>query len=234
MSAHKTFRHGQILRLVSDQRIANQEELRHRLAAQNLRVTQATLSRDLQELRLIKTHEGYKPATALPEESAPLPPLARALGEFLLDIRPAENLLVLKTPPSGAQPLAAAVDGAKLAEIAGTIAGDDTVLIIPPNKKARKSLQEKIEALVKGEIPSRSRLWASPATRVSSWRAFFCAILNFLRLSSTSANPTARNASPNSFLSSVAGAKHRFVRFQLKPSLRAIQAPLFLRLPTRI
>ncbi len=149
MSAHKTFRHGQILRLVSDQRIANQEELRHRLAAQNLRVTQATLSRDLQELRLIKTHEGYKPATALPEESAPLPPLARALGEFLLDIRPAENLLVLKTPPSGAQPLAAAIDGAKLAEIAGTIAGDDTVLIITPNKKSRESLQKKIEALVK-------------------------------------------------------------------------------------
>jgi transcriptional regulator of arginine metabolism len=149
MSTHKTFRHGQILRLVSDRRIANQEELRRGLAAQKLRVTQATLSRDLQELRLIKTQEGYKPATALPEESAPLPPLARALGEFLLDIRPAENLLVLKTPPSGAQPLAAAVDGAKFPEIAGTIAGDDTVLIITPNKKSRKSLQEKIEALVK-------------------------------------------------------------------------------------
>ena len=149
MGAHKTFRHGQILRLVSDQRISNQEELRHRLAAQKLRVTQATLSRDLQELRLVKTHDGYKTAAALPEESAPLPPLARALGEFLLDIRPAENMLVLKTPPSGAQPLAAAVDGAKFPEIAGTIAGDDTVLIITPNKKTRLSLQKKIEDLVK-------------------------------------------------------------------------------------
>lgn len=149
MSAHKTFRHGQILRLVSDRRIASQEELRRGLAAQKLRVTQATLSRDLQELRLIKTQEGYKSATALPEESASLPPLARALGEFLLDIRPAENLLVLKTPPSGAQPLAAAVDGAKFTEIAGTIAGDDTVLIITPSKKSRESLQKKIEALVK-------------------------------------------------------------------------------------
>jgi transcriptional regulator of arginine metabolism len=149
MGAHKTFRHGQILRLVSDQRISNQEELRHRLAAQKLRVTQATLSRDLQELRLIKTHEGYRPAAVLPEEPAPLLPLARALGEFLLDIRPAENLLVLKTPPSGAQPLAAAVDGAKFPETSGTIAGDDTVLIITPNKKSRESLQKKIEALVK-------------------------------------------------------------------------------------
>lgn len=149
MSTGKTFRQGQILRLVSNQRIGNQEELRRRLAAQRLRVTQATLSRDLQELRLIKTHQGYKPAAALPEERAPLPPLVRALGEFLLDIRPAENLLVLKTPPSGAQPLAAAVDGAKFNEIAGTIAGDDTVLIITPNRKSRESLQKKIEALVK-------------------------------------------------------------------------------------
>lgn len=149
MGAHKTFRQGQILRLVSGRRIANQEELRQGLAAQKLRVTQATLSRDLQELRLVKTHDGYKPVTALPEESAPLPPLARALNEFLLDIRPAENLLVLKTPPSGAQPLAAAVDGAKFPETAGTIAGDDTVLIITPNKKSCQSLQKKIEDLVK-------------------------------------------------------------------------------------
>jgi transcriptional regulator of arginine metabolism len=149
MNTHKTFRHGQILRLVTDQRIASQEDLRRRLAAQKLRVTQATLSRDLQELRLIKTQEGYKQASALPEESVTLPPLARALGEFLLDIRPAVNLLVLKTPPSGAQPLAAAVDGAKFEEIAGTIAGDDTVLIITPSKKTRQSLQKKIEALVK-------------------------------------------------------------------------------------
>ena len=149
VSAGKTFRHGQILRLVSDGYIANQEDLRRRLAAQRLRVTQATLSRDIQELRLIKTQRGYKSASALPEDHATERPLARALGEFLLDIRPAENLLVLKTPPSGAQPLAAAVDGAKFPEIAGTIAGDDTVLIITPNKKSRESLQRRIESLMK-------------------------------------------------------------------------------------
>ena len=151
MSVGKTFRHGQILRLVSGEPIANQEELRRRLASQKMRVTQATLSRDLQELRLVKTQEGYKPAAILPEEpiTVPLPPLVRALREFLLDIRPAENLLVLKTPPSGAQPLAAAVDASKFPEIAGTIAGDDTVLIITPSKKTRDSLQKKIEALVK-------------------------------------------------------------------------------------
>jgi transcriptional regulator of arginine metabolism len=149
MSATKTFRHGQILRLVSHERIANQEDLRRRLAQQRLRVTQATLSRDLQELKLIKTMDGYKLGSVLPEENSAVPPLTRALREFLLDIRPAENMLVLKTPPSGAQPLAAAVDGAKFSEIAGTIAGDDTVLIITPNRKTRESLQKKIEAQVK-------------------------------------------------------------------------------------
>ena len=156
MNRAKTFRHGQILRLISVAPVANQHELRRLLAARNMRVTQATLSRDLQELRLVKTPQGYKQATALPEDPAPLPPLARALGEFLSDIRPAENLLVLKTPPGGAQPLAAAVDGAKFPEIAGTIAGDDTVLIITPNKKSRESLQKKIEALLARPLRARA------------------------------------------------------------------------------
>ena len=149
MNGGKTFRHGQILRIVADARITNQEELRRRLAAQKLRVTQATLSRDLQELRLIKTHEGYKQEAMRPENSNGLASLGRALGEFLSDIRPAENMLVLKTPPGAAQPLAAAVDGAKFGEIAGTIAGDDTVLIITPDKKTREALQRQIESLVR-------------------------------------------------------------------------------------
>jgi len=149
MSATKTFRHGQILRLVSGERIANQEELRRRLAQQRLRVTQATLSRDLQELKLVKTTEGYRATATRAEEAATVPPFTRALREFLLDVRPAENLLVLKTPPSGAQPLAAAVDASEFTESVGTIAGDDTVLIITPNRKTRESLQRKIEAQVK-------------------------------------------------------------------------------------
>ena len=149
MSATKTFRQGQILRLVSSERISNQEDLRRPLADKRTRVTQATLSRDLQELKLVKTREGYRAATASLEEVASVPPLTRALREFLLDIRPAENLLVLKTPPSGAQPLAAALDGAKFSEIAGTIAGDDTVLIITPSRKTRESLQREIESHVK-------------------------------------------------------------------------------------
>src|SRR5690348_9440820 len=84
MNGGKTFRHGQILRIVADTRVTSQDELRRRLAAQKLRVTQATLSRDLQELRLVKTHEGYRTAAALPEESnnACLPWLARSASSF--------------------------------------------------------------------------------------------------------------------------------------------------------
>jgi transcriptional regulator of arginine metabolism len=147
MPAGKTFRHGQILRLIADQHIASQDELRRQLATRKLRVTQATLSRDLHELRLVKTQSGYKSSVAITTESVPLPPLTRALREFLVEIRPAINILVLKTPPSGAQPLAAAIDGAKFPEIAGTIAGDDTVMIITPNKKSCDSLRKRIESL---------------------------------------------------------------------------------------
>jgi len=152
MSAQKRYRQGQILKLITSGAIASQDELRRRLAQLKLRVTQATLSRDLRELKLVKTPEGYKQVAAGPEEAAPIPAplqaLARALREFLLDIRPAENLLVLKTPPGGAQPLAAALDAEHSAEIAGTIAGDDTILVVTPTRKAREALQKKIEELV--------------------------------------------------------------------------------------
>ena len=149
MSATKTFRHGQILRLVNAGPIPNQEDLRRRLAQQRLRVTQATLSRDLQELQLVKTKTGYRPANGLADETAAVPPLTRALGEFLLDIRPAENLLVLKTPPSGAQPLAAAVDAERWKEVAGTLAGDDTVLIICSSRNACGTIQKRIEEMLR-------------------------------------------------------------------------------------
>ncbi|MGA2482492.1 MAG: ArgR family transcriptional regulator [Candidatus Acidiferrales bacterium] len=152
MSVQKRYRQGQILKLITSGAIGNQDELRRQLAHLKLRVTQATLSRDLRELKLVKTPEGYKQVSAAAEETAPLPGPLQALGhalrEFLLDIRPAENLLVLKTPPGGAQPLAAALDAEHSAEVAGTIAGDDTVLVVTPTRKTREALQKKIEELV--------------------------------------------------------------------------------------
>ena len=75
--------------------------------------------------------------------------LATRLREFLRDIRPAENLLVLKTPPGGAQTLAAAVDKEHFKEVAGSVAGDDTVLIVTPSRSARTALQKRIEDLLR-------------------------------------------------------------------------------------
>ena len=149
MPAHKRFRQGQILKVLAAEPVASQDELRRQLIHLGLRVTQATLSRDLRELRLVKTTEGYKPlAEAAVEESPAVSRLARAVNSFLLDIRPAQNMLVLKTPPGGAQPLAAAVDSERWKEVAGTLAGDDTVLIITPSMKARSSVQKRIEEMV--------------------------------------------------------------------------------------
>jgi len=148
MGTHKRFRQGQILKLVGAEPVPNQDDLRRRLNHMGVRVTQATLSRDLRELKLVKTAEGYRPLTAT-EESSSVPQLARALREFLVDVRPAQNMLVLKTPPGGAQPLAAAVDGEHWKEVAGTLAGDDTVLIITPSRAARAAIQKRMEDLLR-------------------------------------------------------------------------------------
>jgi transcriptional regulator of arginine metabolism len=150
MGVQKRYRQGQILKLLAGHVVASQDELRRQLGHLGMRVTQATLSRDLRELRLVKTTEGYRPlSSAAAEEAAPQNTLARALKEFLLDIRPAQNLLVLKTPPGGAQPLAAAVDAEHWKEIAGTLAGDDTVLLITPSRAARAAIQKRVEELLR-------------------------------------------------------------------------------------
>ena len=129
--------------------VGSQDELRRQLVHLGVRVTQATLSRDLRELRLVKTAEGYRPlSAATAEETSSIPALARAVKEFLLDVRPAQNMLVLKTPPGGAQPIAAALDAERWKEVAGTLAGDDTVLIITPSRAARAVVQKRIEEML--------------------------------------------------------------------------------------
>ncbi|HKQ85665.1 MAG TPA: hypothetical protein VJS43_02735 [Candidatus Acidoferrales bacterium] len=150
MGVQKRFRQGQILKLVSGQPVGSQDELRRRLGHLGVRVTQATLSRDMRELHLVKTFDGYRQlSAAATEEASPLTALARALKEFLLDIRPAQNMLVLKTPPGGAQPLAAAVDAERWKEVAGTLAGDDTVLIIGSSRAAAKTIQRRVEEMLR-------------------------------------------------------------------------------------
>jgi transcriptional regulator of arginine metabolism len=150
MGVQKRFRQGQILKVLTGQPVASQDQLRRQLGHLGVRVTQATLSRDLRELRLVKTSAGYRPlASATDNEASPLPTLARALKDFLLDLRPAQNMLILKTPPSGAQPLAAAVDAEHWKEVAGTLAGDDTVLVICSSRSACGAVQKRVEEMLR-------------------------------------------------------------------------------------
>src|SRR5678815_6123363 len=125
----KSYRHGQILKLIRLNRIVTQEELAHELKKLGLQTTQVTLSRDIRELRLVKTQDGYKELSA--EETGPQFQILAA--EFLLDVRAAQNLVVLKTAPGHANSVAVALDGEEWPEIVGTIAGDDTILVIAPD-----------------------------------------------------------------------------------------------------
>jgi transcriptional regulator of arginine metabolism len=149
LGIQKRLQQGQILKLLTGQPAANQDELRRRLGYLGVRVTQATLSRDLRELRLVKTADSYRPLTAAAAEGgSSLLTLAHAFKEFLLDMRPAQNMLVLKMPPGGAQPLAA-VDAEHWKEVVGTLAGDDTVLVTTPSRGAGAAIRRRVEEMLR-------------------------------------------------------------------------------------
>jgi transcriptional regulator of arginine metabolism len=144
----KLARHKLILQLARDQAVPNQEELRLALWHQGVRVTQATLSRDLHQLGLVKAAKGYTlPAGEAPHETG-LPPLSRLVREFVADVRQAQNLLVLKTGPGSAQPVAAAIDAQGWSEMVGTIAGDDTVLLVSTNQKTGHRLALRLREML--------------------------------------------------------------------------------------
>ena len=136
----KNYRQGQILKLVRSKEIYTQDELAQSLKAVGIVATQVTLSRDLRDLRLVKTQEGYQELA--PDETTPqLESLAR---EFLRDVRGAQNLLVLKTDPGYASPIAVALDNEDWDDIVGTIAGDDTVLVVAPDNTTAETVRQRL------------------------------------------------------------------------------------------
>lgn len=137
---NKSYRQGQIAKLIRNQAISTQEELAAELKKIGVAATQVTLSRDIRELGLVKTPDGYRQIA--PQSSGP--DLATILAEFLQDVRVAQNLLVLKTPPGHASTLAIALDQEEWEEVVGTIAGDDTVLVIAPDREVAATLQGKL------------------------------------------------------------------------------------------
>jgi transcriptional regulator of arginine metabolism len=156
----KNARHQRIVELVTHQEVRSQGELADLLAESGVRVTQATLSRDLVELDAIKVRspsgalvyavpaEGGDRRPAAPVETAAAANrLARLCGELLVSADASANLVVLRTPPGAAQFLASAFDKAEFPEVLGTIAGDDTVLVIGREPNGGDELARRFLAL---------------------------------------------------------------------------------------
>ena len=142
--------------VITRQRIHSQEELRTALAAEGFAVTQATLSRDLVDLGAVKIPNGDgRSVYALPEERPAEPAadtgrLARAVHELAVSVEHSLNIVVVRTPPGGAQYLASAFDGAYWGSILGTVAEGDTLLIVTRGVEAGAEVAAAIVALAEG------------------------------------------------------------------------------------
>ncbi|MDX1648165.1 MAG: arginine repressor [Longimicrobiales bacterium] len=144
----KRERHRQILDVIRSHRVSSQEALREILLERGTEVTQATLSRDLRELRLVKVpgadgHAYY----SVPEEWDSTPSLDSLLPALFHSADGVDNLLVVRTMKGGAQTVAAGIDWEEWPEVLGTLAGDDTILIILRDASQRPVIQERLEEM---------------------------------------------------------------------------------------
>lgn len=140
----KTFRHGQILKVVRGRSVYTQEELARALKESGIDATQVTLSRDMRELGLVKTPDGYRELE--PETQGTQ--LAALAAEFLRDVRIAQNQVVLKTSPGHANSVAVALDDEEWPEVVGTVAGDDTIIVVCPDGETAETVKMKLMALL--------------------------------------------------------------------------------------
>ena len=140
-------RRRRILTLLDKQRVRSQAELQELLAAAGFPVNQATLSRDLRDLGIVKSKDGYErpeAATQAAASSLSAQELDAAVRTWLVAAEAAQNLVVLRTPPGGAQPRGLALDRAPPAGVRGTIAGDDTVLVICKDSTRARSVVRRL------------------------------------------------------------------------------------------
>jgi len=144
----KRERHAQILDVIKESRVSSQEALRELLLERGTEVTQATLSRDIRELRLVKVPDADGTAHySLPEEWESTPPLESLLPTLFRSVDGVDHLLVIHTLKGAAQTVAAAIDWEEWPEVVGTLAGDDTILIILRNPDALSDLRGRIERM---------------------------------------------------------------------------------------
>jgi transcriptional regulator of arginine metabolism len=149
----KKERQAAILELVRARRVRSQEEMRHLLERRGHRATQATLSRDLRELRIVKVpgpdgRAYYTPAVE-PDEPDLLS-LEQLVPQLVTGVQGVDNLLIVKTLAGGAQTIAEALDLADWPEVVGTVAGDDTILVVLQGAEARPAVVERLEGLQEG------------------------------------------------------------------------------------
>jgi transcriptional regulator of arginine metabolism len=145
-------RHNAIRELLASSLVTNQDELRRKLRRRGFEVTQATLSRDIHELRLTKGPSGYampngNGAATVLEDDGP-PSIEEMIESFGLRVRQAMNQVVIGTVMGGAQPVAAALDHAAWAEVVGTVAGDDTVLVICPDPRHAAEVEARLRKML--------------------------------------------------------------------------------------
>lgn len=149
----KRYRQSAILELVTHESVCSQEELCRRLRARGFHATQATISRDIKELQLVKrAADGAYERTESTNAGRPgtEATVRRAVGEYLRRLDQVQQLLVLRTDPGGAQPLALAIDRAELPEVVGTVAGDDTILLITRHARAGREVTRLFEGWARG------------------------------------------------------------------------------------
>lgn len=148
----KSFRQAIIFGLIEEEAIKSQEQLRQRLRVRKIVTTQATISRDIKELQLVKRSSdgAYQ---KLDREIRPTAgvetALRRAVGEYLRRVTRVHQLVVLGTDPGQAQLLALAIDRTNISGVVGTIGGDDTILVIAHDPKSAKSLVRRLERWAK-------------------------------------------------------------------------------------
>lgn len=148
----KSARHNLILEIIENKDIETQEELAEELLNHGIKVTQATVSRDIKELRLLKVlseHGGYKYATVERAEKGMNDRFIRILTESVVNIECVGNLMVLKTLSASASAAGEAIDSMKWSEVLGTIAGDNTLLIICRSEEAVEAIHTRFNNLVK-------------------------------------------------------------------------------------
>ncbi|HWP37107.1 MAG TPA: arginine repressor [Gemmatimonadales bacterium] len=145
----KTQRQAVILRLIRQHKVESQEHLRELLQREGFDVTQATLSRDIRELRLAKVADpaGGSRYAAQADSAVVRPPLHQLLPSLMLSVQGVGPLLVVKTPAGAANTLAEAIDAEGWPEIVGTIAGDNTILVISPSPRTQRTLALRLREL---------------------------------------------------------------------------------------